>query len=158
MKQQHSDRQDGVLRSARRHKHNKSAIAVASAAAAAAIFLVTAAPAQAAQSNCPASTVCLWEDTTFETNGSGTSFIKFQRYIPQLGTWDYLSTTISGHDTVTSAYNNASWDPAFMWKTENYQGGMFTLSAGAADSNFANGTPAGSFNDSLDSAEYESER
>ncbi len=134
-------------------------IAAGGLIAAAVVVGGAAVPANAAASNCAAAGfyACIWEDTSFKTNSLDGGLIGFKRYIPKFGTWVYKSTTISGHDTATSAKSTANFTNVRFFKNENYDGSPFILSPGGQDADFSNGSPAGNFNDTLDSGIFEDE-
>lgn len=113
-------------------------------------------PAQAAApAYCPLHDICLWKDTSYNTAGSYSSLIKLGMYIPVLGSWTYSGTSSSGHDSVTSSYNNGATDTGYFYKDENGLGARFTRVAGSGDADFTNGSPGdGSFNDKLDSVYF----
>ncbi len=97
-----------------------------------------AAPAQAAISNCPSGATCLWEDKDYATNGNGASLVSFQRYIPDLGLWQYSGTTISANDSVSSVYNNGNMSTVYLYRDVNKGGWVISFLIKTGDSDLSN--------------------
>jgi hypothetical protein len=72
-----------VKQSGKRRKFIPSLIGVGVALAAP---LMVAAPASAATSDCASGKTCIWRDSTYVTNGSGSSLVAFAGYIPDYST------------------------------------------------------------------------
>ncbi|QAY61248.1 hypothetical protein ET475_15505 [Microbacterium protaetiae] len=142
-------------RGPRRKKPGRVAMGLWSIAGVMGGGLLFAAPAQAAApTDCPPTYACLWGDTAFKTGGATASVIKLKQYIPALRPFSYYGTSRTGHDSASSVFNNGSTDTAYFFKNENHGGAWFKKSTNDGDSDFTNGSPPGSFNDSLDSVYF----
>jgi hypothetical protein len=133
----------------------RRAIALAGVGVVLGSLALSAAPANAAApANCPAYDVCVWRDSGYETSGNTAGVVVFGHYIPAYDTWDYYGTTLNAGDSISSTYNNGATHTAYYFKGNSAGGAVFTKGAGTGDSDFNNGTPAGSFNDAVNSAYF----
>ena len=109
----------------------------------------------AAPAHCAAHDVCVWKDAGYTTNNNSAANIVYGGYIPNYGTWNYLGTTDSGANSISSTYNNGATHSAYYFKGNNGSGSaVFTKAAGTGDSDFNNGTPTGDFNDHVNSSYF----
>lgn len=114
-----------------------------------------AAPASAdGLTDCPTSYVCVWDDANYNTDGNWLARVQLYYYIPVLGSHNYAGTTINANDSVSSAYNKANFESAAFFKNTYAGGSYFIFVAGQKDGDFSNGSPSGSFNDTLSSIYY----
>jgi hypothetical protein len=97
-----------------------------------------AAPANAAVSDCPSGYTCIWRDSTYVTNGSGTALVKFQYYIPDYSTWSYAGTSINAGGNAISVYNNGNTDATRLYSSINKGGYYFQLAIKTGDGNISN--------------------
>lgn len=100
--------------------------------------LSVAAPANAAPSHCPSGNACIWRDHTYQTNGSGTALVKFQRYIPRYSTWQYAGTSINANNNALSAYNNGNSERVRFYNGNGGGGSYFQLAIKTGDGNISN--------------------
>lgn len=100
--------------------------------------LMVAAPASAASSDCPSGKTCIWQDHTYETNGSGIAYVAFGSYIPDFSQWDYATTTISAGNNAISVYNNGNSQSVRIYDQANRGGGYFQLAIKTGDGNISN--------------------
>lgn len=149
------------------HRVGRSASMAAFAfGATTALVVAVASPAVAADPSttaCPSTYACIWEDSNYKTNGDTQDDIRLKMYIPILAQYYYggwrpnnAGTTINGHDSASSVFNNGAVETAYFFKNENHGGVYFTKHTGGVDSDLGNGSPAGDFNDSLDSIYFDS--
>lgn len=131
----------------------KKRLAAAGAAAATAAVAVTlfAAPANAATSDCPSGSTCLWRDADYVTNSSGTHYLEFTEYIPDFSQWDYSGTTLSANDSASSIYNHGTQQMSYLYVNANESTFAFSLALGQTYSNLK----TAGYNDDLSSGYFE---
>ncbi|WP_110589175.1 peptidase inhibitor family I36 protein [Microbacterium suaedae] len=100
--------------------------------------LVAVVPANAAASDCSSGYTCIWRDHTYRTNGSGTSRVQFQQYIPDYSTLNYSGTTINAGNNAVSVYNNGNTDRVRIYDRANKGGSYFQLAIKTGDGNISN--------------------
>lgn len=133
--------------------HTRSAL-VATALLTAAIVAGNTAPAGADTTTCPSTYACVWKDASYRTSGNSLGYLKWARFISRFSAYRYNGTTDTVQDDASSAKNNGTSQDVYFFKDEYCRGAMFALSRGANDGDFNNGTPAGGFNDTLDSGAF----
>lgn len=122
----------------RRARQGRLIPAVLGLAVAVAAPLLAAAPANAAASDCSSGYTCIWRDSSYQTNGSGTSRVQFQYYIPDYSTWSYSGTTINAGNNAISVYNNGNTDRVRIFDGANKGGSYFQLATKTGDGNISN--------------------
>jgi hypothetical protein len=118
--------------------------------------LIAGTASSAAATTCGSGYSCVWEDPNYVTNGNTLAHIKFYYYIPELGSWNYNGTSVSGHDTASSMHNNGTSQTVYYYVDSYCSGTSFSRSAGQMDGDFTNDTPGtnGYFDNKLDSGAF----
>ncbi|MFC4244606.1 peptidase inhibitor family I36 protein [Gryllotalpicola reticulitermitis] len=127
--------------------------------------LLTAAPANAAVSNCPAGSACFWKDAGYKTGGSAAKNVRFTLLIADFRYWNYGPSKVTGllngnaNDSASSVYNNGKQDTTHWYQGSYSSGYMFKLKPGNGDDNLSNATgavPTSRSNDNLSSGFFSS--
>lgn len=117
--------------------------------------LAVAAPAHAASSDCNSGYFCIWRDTSYRTNGSGTARVQFFNYIPDYWYWNYSGTTFPANDSATSVYNRSSGgNDARIYKGSNATGDGYTIGPLSGRVNLATSIAPTGFNDVISSGYF----
>jgi hypothetical protein len=128
---------------------------VAMGAVAAAVGIVAtlgvAAPASAANGNCPSSYLCTWKDSLSVTDGSGSALQLFQQYITNYNKYKYLGTNHNAGNSATSIYNNGITETAYMYANTGRTTILFSIPKGSW-----NYFLSGSHGDNIESGYYAS--
>ena len=128
----------------------RAAIAVATVFAST-LMMAPSALATGDPSDCPSGYACIWVDIHYVTGGSR---------FTHLDTFLYRATLGSTYDQeASSAYNNGTGSQGvYFYKAQRCPSGgaRFLMAAGTGDSDFTNGSPSGSFNDTVRSIVFDS--
>lgn len=97
--------------------------------------LGVAAPANAAESDCPKGYACIWRDTLWQTGGNGKGLVKFERYIPNYGAHSYASVGGGANDSASSVMNNGNSERVRFFEHATQGGAFIQLSKTTSDGN-----------------------
>jgi hypothetical protein len=133
-------------------------VGVIIAAGVAGLSLVTAAPAQAAPSNCPSGSSCHWGDANYTTTGNGGKGggdrVGFKQYIDNFSgyySWSGSGYYNSANDSASSIYNNGNSCSSGYYRDAGY--GSLALRT-SKKTGWANLAASGGHNDSLSSGQF----
>ncbi len=90
-----------------------------------------AAPASAANGNCPSSYLCTWKDSLSVTDGSGSALQLFQQHISNYNNYKYLGTNYNAGNSATSIFNNGITETAYMYASTSKRGFLFSIPKGS---------------------------
>lgn len=111
---------------------------VAALASGGAIFGLAAPASAAPQDYCNSGTACMWDDTSYQTNGNPNALVWFEYYIDDMSNMAYRGTTTTASNTADSWYNNGVYATARFYDVANYQGSHRDLDPQEGDGNIAN--------------------
>lgn len=132
---------------------------IAALAASAAMVLggfVLASPASA--TDCPSGSACIWRDTGYVTGGNTVAYVKWSRYIPNFGGWNYAGTSVDGNNSASSVSNMGNSETTYLYDNTGGTDLAFALAIKTGDANLGDGAgyaPAG-HNDTLGAGYFES--
>lgn len=127
----------------------------ATAVASVGLVAVGVAAEGASATTCANNRACLWEDYTYETNGSTTDRFQFQQWAPRLSQHYYSGTSLRPNDNASSAHNNDDSRTAYFYMDPDCKGYWFQKPPNSTDANFNNGSPGPqNFNDELSAVAF----
>ena len=111
-----------------------SAVAIAAVSVGGAVLGV-AAPATAAESDCPKGFACIWRDSLWQTEKNGRALVKFEHYIPNYGAHAYPIVGGPANDTASSVMNNGNSERVRFFEHATQGGAFIQLSKSTSDGN-----------------------